>query len=72
MTTAATTPYLYLSEEAPWPRAAGPVRLGRLGRLPEALKETTAQGVERIRPQRPQGRPGAGLRRFRRMHRPGG
>ena len=39
--------YLYLSEEAPWPRAAGPVLLGR---LPEALKETTAQGVERVRP----------------------
>ena len=39
--------YLYLSEEAPWPRAAGPALLGR---LPEALKETTVQGVERIRP----------------------
>ena len=39
--------YLYLSEEAPWPRAAGPALLAR---LPEALKETTAQGVERIRP----------------------
>ena len=40
--------YLYLSEEAPWPRAAGSALLGR---LPEALKETTAQGgVERVRP----------------------
>ena len=39
--------YLYLSEEAPWPRAAGPALLER---LPEALKETTAQGVERVRP----------------------
>ena len=39
--------YLHLSEEAPWPRAAGPALLAR---LPEALKETTAQGVERVRP----------------------
>ena len=39
--------YLYLSEEAPWPRAAGSALLGR---LPDALKETTAQGVERVRP----------------------
>ena len=39
--------WLHLSEEAPWPRAAGPALLAR---LPEALKETTAQGVERVRP----------------------
>ena len=39
--------YLHLSEEAPWPRAAGPALLAR---LPEALKEPTAQGVERVRP----------------------
>ncbi len=39
--------YLHLSEEAPWPRAAGSALLAR---LPEALKETTAQGVERVRP----------------------
>ncbi len=39
--------YLHFSEEAPWPRAAGPALLAR---LPEALKETTAQGVERVRP----------------------
>ena len=39
--------YLYLSEEAPWPRAAGSALLGR---LPDALKETTARGVERVRP----------------------
>ena len=39
--------YLYLSEEAPWPRASGPALLAR---LPAALKETTDQGVERVRP----------------------
>ena len=39
--------YLYLSEEAPWPRAAGSALLDR---LPDALKETTAQGLERVRP----------------------
>ena len=39
--------YLYLSEEAPWPRADGPALLAR---LPDALKETTARGVERVRP----------------------
>ena len=39
--------YLHLSEQAPWPRAAGPALLAR---LPDALKETTAQGMERIRP----------------------
>ena len=39
--------YLYLSEEAPWPRAAGPALLAR---LPEALKETAARGGERVRP----------------------
>ena len=39
--------YLYLSEEAPWPRAAGSTLLDR---LPDALKETTAQGLERVRP----------------------
>ena len=39
--------YLYLSEEAPWPRAAGSTLLDR---LPDALKEKTAQGLERVRP----------------------
>ena len=39
--------YLYLSEEAPWPRATGSALLDR---LPDALKETTTRGVERVRP----------------------
>ena len=39
--------YLHLSEEAPWPRADGPALLER---LPDSLKETNAQGVERVRP----------------------
>ena len=39
--------YLYLSEEAPWPEVEGPALLER---LPDTLKETNAQGVERIRP----------------------
>ena len=39
--------YLYLSEEAPWPRTGGAELLER---LPDSLKETSAQGVERIRP----------------------
>ena len=39
--------YLYVSEASPWPRAEGP---GLLDRLPAFMKETTAQGVERVRP----------------------
>ncbi len=39
--------YLYVSESAPWPRAEG---TGLLERLPAFMKETTPQGVERIRP----------------------
>ena len=39
--------YVHLSEDAPWPRTDGPELLGR---LPGSLKETTARGVERIRP----------------------
>ena len=39
--------YLYLSEEAPWPRTDGPALLER---LPDSLKETGAHGVERVRP----------------------
>ena len=39
--------YLYLSEKSPWPRTAGP---SLLDRLPDSLKETTPQGVERVRP----------------------
>ena len=39
--------YLYLSEEAPWPRTDGSALLDR---LPESLKEASARGVERIRP----------------------
>lgn len=39
--------YLYVSESAPWPRADG---LALLERLPDFMKETTAQGVERVRP----------------------
>ena len=39
--------YLYLSEHAPWPQTAG---YSLLDRLPDSLKETTAQGVEQVRP----------------------
>jgi len=39
--------YLYVSESAPWPRATGPALLER---LPAFMKETTSQGVERVRP----------------------
>ena len=39
--------YLYLSEHAPWPQTSGAFLLDR---LPESLKETTARGVERVRP----------------------
>lgn len=38
--------YLYLSESAPWPRTEGKELLGR---LPAFMKETTAQGEERVR-----------------------
>jgi len=38
--------YLYVSEAAPWPRAEGSALLDR---LPAFMKETTPQGVERIR-----------------------
>ena len=38
--------YVHLSEEAPWPRAAG---CELLRRLPDSLKETTTAGEERIR-----------------------
>jgi len=39
--------YLYVSEAAPWPRGPGS---DLLGRLPDALKETTKNGEERVRP----------------------
>ena len=39
--------YLYVSEASPWPRGD---EQARLARLPEFLKETTPQGVERVRP----------------------
>jgi hypothetical protein len=39
--------YLYTLESAPWPRAEGPELLAR---VPAFMKETTAQSVERIRP----------------------
>ncbi len=39
--------YLYVSAAAPWPRTEGP---DLLERLPAFLKETTAQGDERIQP----------------------
>lgn len=39
--------YLCLSEALPWPRTEGPELLER---LPEYMKETTLQGVERVRP----------------------
>ncbi len=38
--------YLYLSESSPWPRVEGPTLLDR---LPAFLKESSAQGVERVR-----------------------
>ena len=38
--------YLYISEPAPWPRGDGQ---GILDRLPDFMKETTAQGLERVR-----------------------
>ena len=38
--------YLYLSGSSPWPRVEGPTLLDR---LPAFLKETSAQGVERVR-----------------------
>lgn len=38
--------YLYVSESMPWPRTDGPELLER---LPSFMKETTAQGDERIR-----------------------
>jgi very-short-patch-repair endonuclease len=39
--------YLYLSDAAPWPRGEGPEFLDR---IPAFLKETTALGEERLRP----------------------
>ncbi len=42
-----TDAYLYLSESAPWPRTGGPELFER---LPAFMKETTSQGVERVRP----------------------
>ena len=39
--------YLYVSEEAPWPRADSQALLKR---LPDFMKDTTVQGVERVRP----------------------
>ncbi len=39
--------YLYASESAPWPRAESAEFLDR---LPSFMKETTPQGVERVRP----------------------
>ena len=38
--------YVYLSDQSPWPRGDGSAVLER---LPDILKETSAQGVERIR-----------------------
>ena len=38
--------YLYVSEAAPWPRVEGP---DLLNRIPDALKETTVHGIERVR-----------------------
>ena len=38
--------YVYLSEQSPWPRGHGTAVLER---LPDFLKDTSAQGVERIR-----------------------
>jgi ATP-dependent helicase YprA (DUF1998 family) len=39
--------YLYLSQDAPWPRADGPELLER---VPAHWKETTPRGIERVRP----------------------
>src|SRR5262249_43036782 len=38
--------YLYVSETTPWPRTYGAALLGR---LPDFMKEITAQGIERVR-----------------------
>lgn len=40
--------YLHLSAASPWPRTEGP---DLLARVPESMKETTPQGVERVRPE---------------------
>lgn len=40
--------YIHISEDAPWPRVDG---ASVLERLPEFMKEPTAQGVERVRPE---------------------
>lgn len=42
-----TDAYLYVSRDSPWPRGD---EQARLARVPDYLKETTAQGIERIRP----------------------
>ena len=39
--------YLFVSQDSPWPREGGQALLDR---LPEFMKETTAQGVERVSP----------------------
>lgn len=39
--------YLYVSETAPWPQTDGSALLDR---IPAFMKETTSQGVERVRP----------------------
>ena len=39
--------YLYVSEETPWPRANSQALRER---IPDFMKETSAQGVERVRP----------------------
>ncbi|MCC6697944.1 MAG: DEAD/DEAH box helicase [Candidatus Hydrogenedentes bacterium] len=39
--------YLFVSAKSPWPRVEGP---DLLRRLPAFMKETTTQGIERVRP----------------------
>lgn len=48
-----TYAYLYLSTALPWPRATE----AELNRLPDSFKETTAQGIERVRPDERKSRP---------------
>ncbi len=40
--------YLYVSSDRPWPRGEGPTLLER---LPAFMKETTPQGIERVKPE---------------------
>ena len=60
-----TDGYLYVSETAPWPRGDGQELLNR---VPSFLKEPTADGGERIRPDAKGDLPADGLRRRKRSN----